>query len=68
MAFYETTQEIKAEQLRIERKIEALKVFMRSDMWLTLLKEERESLWKQFRAMRKYRESLLERLPMSVTE
>ena len=68
MAFYETTQEIKAEQLRIERKIEALKTFMRSDMWLTLLKEERESLWKQFRAMRKYRESLLERLPMSVME
>ena len=68
MAFYETTQEIKAEQLRIEQKIEALKTFMRSDMWLTLLKEERESLWKQFRAMRKYRESLLERLPMSVME
>lgn len=68
MAFYETAQEIEAEQLRIERKIEALKVFMRSDMWLTLLKEERESLWKQFRAMRKYRESLLERLPISVTE
>lgn len=68
MAFYETAQEIEAEQLRIERKIEALKTFMRSDMWLTLLKEERESLWKQFRAMRKYRESLLERLPMSVME
>lgn len=68
MAFYETAQEIEAEQLRIEQKIEALKAFMRSDMWLTLLKEERESLWKQFRAMRKYRESLLERLPMSVTE
>lgn len=68
MAFYETAQEIEAEQLRVERKIEALKTFMRSDMWLTLLKEERESLWKQFRAMRKYRESLLERLPMSVME
>lgn len=68
MAFYETAQEIEAEQLRVEQKIEALKAFMRSDMWLTLLKEERESLWKQFRAMRKYRESLLERLPMSVTE
>lgn len=68
MAFYETAQEIEAEQLRVEHKIEALKTFMRSDMWLTLLKEERESLWKQFRAMRKYRESLLERLPMSVTE
>ena len=68
MAFYETAQEIEAEQLRIEQKIEALKAFMRSDMWLTLLKEERESLWKQFRAMRKYRESLLERLPMSVME
>lgn len=68
MAFYETAQEIEAERLRIERKIEALKAFMRSDMWLTLLKEERESLWKQFRAMRKYRESLLERLPMSVME
>lgn len=68
MAFYETAQEIEAEQLRVERKIEALKTFMRSDMWLTLLKEERESLWKQFRALRKYRESLLERLPMSVME
>ena len=68
MAFYETAQEIEAEQLRIERKIEALKTFMRSDMWLTLLKEERESLWKQFRAMKKYRESLIERLPPKVTE
>lgn len=68
MAFYETAQEIEAEQLRVERKIEDLKAFMRSDMWLTLLKEERESLWKQFRAMNKYRESLLERLPMSVAE
>ena len=68
MAFYETAQEIEAEQLRIEQKIEALKAFMRSDMWLTLLKEERESLWKQFRAMGKYREALLERLPMSITE
>lgn len=67
MAFYETAQEIEAEQLRVEQKIEALKAFMRSDMWLTLLKEERESLWKQFRAMNKYRESLLERLSMSVT-
>ena len=68
MAFYETAQEIEAEQLRVEQKIEALKAFMRSDMWLTLLKEERESLWKQFRAMNKYRESLLERLPMTVME
>lgn len=68
MAFYETTQEIKAEQLRIEQKIEALKAFMQSDMWLMLMREQRESLWKQLRAMLKYRESLLERLPMSVME
>ena len=68
MAYYETVQEIKTEQLRIEQKIEALKAFMRSDMWLMLMMEERESLWKQFRAMGKYREALLERLPMSITE
>lgn len=68
MAFYETEQEIKAERQRVEQKIEALKAFMRSDMWLTLLKEERESLWKQFRAMRRYQEALVERLPMSVAE
>lgn len=68
MAFYETAQEIEAEQLRIEQKIEALKAFMQSDMWLMLMREQRESLWKQLRAMLKYRESLLERLPMSVME
>ena len=68
MAFYETAQEIEAEQLRIEQKIEALKAFMQSDMWLMLMREQRESLWKQLRAMLKYRESLLERLSMSVTE
>lgn len=68
MADYETVQEIQAEQKRIEQKIEALKVFIHSDMWLTLLKEERKSLWKQFKAMGKYREALLERLTMSITE
>lgn len=68
MAFYETAQEIEAEQLRIEQKIETLKAFMQSDMWLMLMREQRESLWKQLRAMLKYRESLLERLPMSVME
>ena len=52
----------------VEKKIQALNAFMRSDRWMTLLKEERESLWKQFRAMRKYSESLLERLPLSVME
>lgn len=68
MVFYETEQEIKAERQMVEKKIQALNAFMRSDRWMTLLKEERESLWKQFRAMRKYSESLLERLPLSVME
>lgn len=68
MVFYETEQEIKAERQMVEEKIQALNAFMRSDRWMTLLKEERESLWKQFRAMRKYSESLLERLPLSVME
>lgn len=68
MAFYESGQEIKAERQMVEMKIEALNDFMRSDIWLTLLREERESFWKQFRAMKKYSESLLERMPPSVTK
>ena len=62
MAFYETAQEIEAEQLRIEQKIEALKAFMQSDMWLMLMREQRESLWKQLRAMPSTKAKPLKRL------
>ena len=68
MAFCEIMQEMEAERQRTEQRMETLTNYMRSDMWLTLLKEERESLWNQFRAMKKYRESLIERLPPKVTE